>query len=104
MALTFKLFTGHWCPACTHRSQFISDLCIKHDLNFEAVPIEDKASRTEAEKYHIKRIPVVVVLDEQGEVLVQFSPSATKTQITRWLEERMSFDARSNGKSTKEAG
>ena len=104
MALTFKLFTGQWCPTCKPREEFIQDLCVKHDLDLEIVHLEDPGARHEAAKFRIDTIPMVIVLDEAKDILIQFSPNAHEDQITKWLEERMSFDAQNTGSTTTEEG
>ena len=102
MALTFKLFTGQWCPPCKPRSRFIQDLCVKHDLDLELIHLEDPGARHEAAKFRVNAIPMVIVLDEAKDILVQFGPNAHEDQIIQWLEERMAFNARSAGKTTEE--
>lgn len=104
MALTFKLFTGWWCPTCKPRGEFIEDLCVKHDLDLEIIRLEDPGTRHEAAKFHIDTIPMVIVLDEAKDILVQFGPNAREDQIIKWLEERMSLDAKSTGSTTTEEG
>lgn len=104
MALTFKLFTGQWCPPCKPRGKFVEDLCVKHDLDLEVIRLEEHGSRHEAAKFQVHTIPMVIVLDENKDVLVQFGPDAHEDRIVRWLEERMAFDACGNGKAiTKES-
>lgn len=102
MALTFKLFTGEWCPTCKPRGKFIEDLCVKHDLDLEIIRLEDPGARHEAAKFRVDTIPMVIVLDGTKDILVQFGPNAREDQITQWLEERIAFDARSNGETTTE--
>jgi len=102
MALTFKLFTGQWCPTCKSRGELIEDLCVKHDLDLEIIRLEEPAARHEAAKFRIDAIPTVVVLDEAKDILIQFSPNAREDQIIQWLEERMSFDAQSTRSTTTE--
>lgn len=103
MAVTFKLFTGDWCPHCRERAQFIDQLVTRKDVNLEIHALEESGARREAAKYRVDKIPMVIVTDEHDEVLVQFLPTATEQQITKWLEERMSFDAGSTRSSTTEA-
>lgn len=102
MGLTFKLFTGQWCPTCKPREKFIEALCVTLDLDLEIIRLEDPGSRHEATKFKVDTIPMVFVLDEAKDILVHFGPNAREDQITKWLEERMAFDARSNGETTTE--
>jgi len=103
MALTIKLFSGEWCPSCKPREQFIGDLCIRKDFNLDLVKLEDRAARAEAALFHIKAIPMVLVLDGDN-VLVQFGPTVSEDRIIKWLEERMSFDAEHIRETTTDEG
>ena len=97
MALTFKLFTGQWCPSCSPRTEFISRLCIERDFNLDLLMLEEPQSRKEAERYQVKTIPMVLVFaDAQDQPIMWFGPTDPDKAILKWLEERNSSNVQPN--------
>jgi len=109
MSLIVNLFTGQWCPSCKPRTALIADLCAEHSLDLEYYPLETMDAKRAAVRFHVDRIPTVVIQDKKDDqVLVQFGPQATEQQIKDWLKERIAFDAEpkddAGGKSDAEEG
>lgn len=93
MKLTVNLFTGVWCRSCGPRTDLITNLCSKYDLDLKYYPLEMRDSKKAAVRFHIDRIPTVVIQDKDDQVLVQFGPNSTDKQILLWLKERIAFCA-----------
>lgn len=112
--MRIKLFSGHWCPECAAREELFIQLCDKYDIDLEILQVEEENARKQATKYHVQSIPMALVMDkipqgdmdevQQRNVLVQFGPNIRDDVICNWLEERMTFDAESNGGSPEAPG
>ena len=76
-------FFGLWCGPCKALSKAFKDAKIEHQ------DIDVDENEELVDKYHIKSIPTVIVLDNEGEELGRFVGPRTKEQL---LEELNKYD------------
>ena len=87
--LLFKLST---CSPCKLLSRLFTQL---HILKKDIVLDEDDNADIIADKYHVKSVPTVIVLDNEGEELGRFVGPRTKEQL---LEELKKYEVQSSKK------
>ena len=87
--LLFKLST---CSPCKLLSRLFTQL---HILKKDIVLDEDDNADIIADKYHVKSVPTVIVLDNEGEELGRFVGLRTKEQL---LEELKNYEIQSSEK------
>ena len=87
--LLFKLST---CSPCKLLSRLFTQL---HILKKDIVLDEDDNADIIADKYHVKSVPTVIVLDNEGEELGRFVGLRTKEQL---LEELKNYEVQSSEK------
>ena len=85
--LLFKMST---CSPCKLLSKLFSQLNIQKE---EIVLDEDDNADTIADKYNIKSVPTVIVLNDEGEELGRFVGSRTKEQL---LEEFKKYEVQNS--------
>lgn len=76
-------FFGIYCNLCKALSKTFKDTKIEHQ------DIDVDENEELVDKYHIKSIPTVIVLDNEGEELGRFVGPRTKEQL---LEELNKYD------------
>lgn len=82
-------FFGLWCNSCKTLSKNLEDAGIEH----KSIDVDDNEELTE--KYHVKSVPTVIVLDNEGEELGRFVGPRTKEQL---LEELKNYEIQSSEK------
>lgn len=85
--LLFKLST---CGPCKLLSKLFTQL---HILKEDIVLDEDDNADTIADKYNVKSVPTVVVLDKEGEELGRFVGPRSKEQL---LEELKKYEVQNS--------
>lgn len=85
--LLFKMST---CSPCKLLSKLFTQLNIQKE---EIVLDEDDNADTIADKYNIKSVPTVIVLNDEGEELGRFVGSRTKEQL---LEEFKKYEVQNS--------
>lgn len=83
--LLFKLST---CSPCKLLSKLFTQL---HILKEDIVLDEDESEEL-ADKYHVKSVPTVIVLDNEGEELGRFVGPRTKEQLLEELNKYKTLD------------
>ena len=76
-------FFGTWCNPCKALAKAFEGAKIEH----QDIDVDDNEEL--ADKYHVKSVPTVIVLDNEGEELGRFVGPRTKEQL---LEELNKYD------------
>lgn len=84
--LLFKMST---CSPCKLLSKLFTQLNIKKE---EIVLDEDDNANTIVDKYNIKSVPTVIVLNNEGEELGRFVGSRNKEQLLEELNKYKTLD------------
>ena len=84
--LLFKMST---CGPCKLLSKLFTQLNIQKE---EIVLDEDNNTDTIADKYNVKSVPTVIVLNNEGEELGRFVGSRNKEQLLEELSKYKTFD------------
>ena len=82
-------FFGSWCRPCKALTKAFAEAKIEHQ-NIDVDKNEELA-----DKYHVKSVPTVIVLDNEGEELGRFVGPRTKEQL---LEELKNYEIQSSEK------
>ena len=84
--LLFKMST---CNPCKLLSKLFTQLSIQKE---EIVLDEDDNANTIADKYNVKSVPTVIVLNNEGEELGRFIGSRNKEQLLEELNKYKTLD------------
>lgn len=84
--LLFKIST---CSPCKLLSKLFTQLNIQKE---EIVLDEDDSANTIADKYNVKSVPTVIVLNNEGEELGRFVGSRNKEQLLEELNKYKTLD------------
>ena len=76
-----ELYTSNWCTACASVKPIVQSL---ENVEVEIIDVEKETDR--AVSLGIKSIPVVRVLDENGEQVHKFVGKVSKEEILSYLE------------------
>lgn len=76
-------FFGLWCGPCKALTKSFAEAEIEH----QDIDVDKNEELTD--KYHVKSVPTVIVLDNEGEELGRFVGPRTKEQL---LEELNKYD------------
>ena len=82
-------FFGTWCNPCKVLSKAFEEAKIEH----QAIDVDENEEL--ADKYNVKSVPTVIVLNNEGEELGRFVGTRTKEQL---LEELKSYEVQSSEK------
>lgn len=86
--LLFKMST---CSPCKLLSKLFTQLNIQKE---EIVLDEDDNANTIADKYNIKSVPTVIILNNEGEELGRFVGSRNKEQLLEELNKYKTLDSK----------
>lgn len=79
-------FFGLWCGPCKALTKAFAEAKIEHqDINVDE-------SEELADKYHVKSVPTVIVLNNEGEELGRFVGLRTKEQLLKELNKYKTLD------------
>jgi thioredoxin-like negative regulator of GroEL len=73
--------SASWCGPCKSLSKVISGLEL--EIPMEEIDIDEKPE--EAQKYGIRGVPTLVLLDDTGEVLKKKSGMMNSSELQSWL-------------------
>ena len=79
-------FFGTWCNPCKALSKAFEEAKIEH----QDIDVDDNEEL--ADKYHVKYVPTVIVLDNEGEELGRFVGSRNKEQLFEELNKYKTLD------------
>ena len=81
-------FFGTWCNPCKALSKAFEDAKIEHQ------DIDVDENEELADKYHVKSIPTVIVLNNEGEELGRFTGFRNKEQLLEELNKYETLDSK----------
>ena len=82
-------FFGSWCNPCKALSKSLEDAGIEH----QSIDVDENEELTE--KYNVRSVPTIVVLDKDDNEIGRFIGSRTKEQL---LEELKKYEVQSSKK------
>ena len=82
-------FFGSWCNPCKALSKSLEDAGIEH----QSIDVDENEELTE--KYNVRSVPTIVILDKDDNEIGRFIGSRTKEQL---LEELKKYEVQSSKK------
>lgn len=82
-------FFGSWCNPCKALSKSLEDAGIEH----QSIDVDENEELTE--KYNVRSVPTIVILDKDDNEIGRFIGSRTKEQL---LEELKKYEVQSSEK------
>lgn len=82
-------FFGSWCNPCKALSKSLEDAGIEH----QSIDVDENEELTE--KYNVRSVPTIVILDKDDNEIGRFVGSRTKEQL---LEELKKYEVQSSKK------
>lgn len=82
-------FFGSWCNPCKALSKSLEDAGIEH----QSIDVDENEELTE--KYNVRSVPTIVILDKDDNEIGRFTGSRTKEQL---LEELKKYEIQSSEK------
>lgn len=79
-------FFGSWCNPCKALSKSLEDAGIEH----QSIDVDENAELTE--KYNVRSVPTIVVLDKDDNEVGRFVGPRTKEQLLEELNKYRTFD------------
>jgi thioredoxin-like negative regulator of GroEL len=81
-ALTILFFTAPWCEPCREVSPILERFASKDEKRVKLVAIDFDRARSEAKRWGVREIPVVIVLSPQGQVLLRYEGAQQQALAT----------------------
>ena len=69
--LTILFFTASWCEPCHAVQPILEKFARKHPKEVRFVPVDFDQSPDEAARWEVREIPVVILLSNQGKILLR---------------------------------
>jgi thioredoxin-like negative regulator of GroEL len=69
--LTILFFTAPWCEPCHAVQPILDKFAHKHPKEVRLVPVDFDDSPDEAARWEVREIPVVILLSDQGKILLR---------------------------------
>jgi thioredoxin-like negative regulator of GroEL len=69
--LTILFFTASWCEPCHAVQPILEKFAHKHPKEVELVPVDFEHSPDEAARWEVHQIPVIILLSNQGKILLR---------------------------------
>ena len=79
-------FFGSWCNPCKALSKSLEDAGIEH----QSIDVDENEELTE--KYNVRSVPTIVVLDKDDNEVGRFVGPRTKEQLLEELNKYRTFD------------
>lgn len=80
--LTILFFTASWCEPCHAVQPILEKFARKHPKEVRFVPVNFDRSPEEAARWDVRTIPVVILISEQGEILLRADGAERETLRT----------------------
>lgn len=80
--LTILFFTASWCEPCHAVQSILEKFARKHPKEVRFVPVDFDHSPDEAARWDVRAIPVVILISEQGEILLRADGAERETLRT----------------------
>jgi thioredoxin-like negative regulator of GroEL len=77
--LTILFFTAPWCEPCHAVQPILEKFAGKHPKEVQLVPVDFDQSREEAARWDVHDIPVVILLSQQGKILLRADGAERET-------------------------
>lgn len=71
-------FWAEWCQPCKQQSELLKDF---KDFPVESINVEDEANVEIVNKYGVRGLPTLILLDDTNEVVHKFSGLTTLDKI-----------------------
>lgn len=78
----FLKFESPWCGACKQLDKMLN----KSDLPIEHIDVDDDKNEALIEKYKVKSLPTIVLIDEDGNEIVGFHGIVTLDKLKEAYE------------------
>ena len=91
--LSFKIFTGSWCPVCTSAmpeiAKFLQDNGIEEKVEMVDVNPSKTQPEEELNKHKVNRVPTVVAFSDNEEVarITEFAPLGWYDQMNKLVQD-----------------
>lgn len=75
-------FWAEWCQPCKQQSELLKDF---KDFPVESINVEDEANVEIVNKYGVRGLPTLILLDDTNEVVHKFSGLTTLDKIREFI-------------------
>lgn len=76
-------FWADWCNPCKQQSKLLEDL---KEITIESINVEDAENTDIVNKYNIKNLPTLILLDDNDNIIKMFSGLTTIDKIKKFCE------------------
>lgn len=75
-------FGATWCGPCKVQDKILKEISEEHsELDIQFIDVDSEDGQTLSEKYHIRSVPVIVILDKDGDEKERFVGLTQKKTI-----------------------
>ena len=78
-------FTAPWCAPCKAMSVYWDEAVQTSTFDVEEFNVDDNPDKLQ--KYNIKSVPTMLIVDDEGVVLSNKTGSLSRQQLTDWFAE-----------------
>ncbi len=76
-------FWADWCNPCKQQSKLLEDL---KEITIESINVEDAENTDIVNKYNIKNLPTLILLDDNDNIIKMFNGLTTIDKIKKFCE------------------
>ncbi len=80
--ITILFFTASWCEPCRAVDPVLEKFARKHERSVKLLAIDFDQAREEAARWDVREIPVVIVVSDQGKILLRCDGASRETLRT----------------------
>ncbi len=85
---TLLKFEADWCGPCQQIKPVVTDVLEQHpEIDLKIVDIDQQANHGLVQKYGVRAIPTLVLLDEAGDQLSTFRGAMSRSQLEHFISE-----------------